>query len=147
MYEYMSGKLFKKLFIEDTLSLRSSGTIFLYLPQNRSPFVLLSPTYLTLMRFDCLLYLHFTKNAFCFEFLFTTRNLKYTYYIALVRWLNVSYFNYNLNAIIMFNELLCILASVEILINLYLYFCPILGVPYILLYAMLIFLNHYYGSA
>lgn len=143
----MSGQLFNKLLVEDTLSLRSSGTIFLHLPRNRSPFVLLSRTYLTLMCFDYPLYLHVNMNAFCFEFLFTTRNLKYTYYIAKVRWLNVSYFNYNLNAFIMFDALFCLLASIKTIINFYLCFYPILGVPYILLSTMLIFLNHYYGYA
>lgn len=146
MYECMSGQLFNMLLIVDTLSLRSSGTIFLHLPQNRSPFVLLSSKYSTLMRFDYyLLFVHVNKNAICLKFLVANRNLIYTYYIVKVRWLNVSYFNYNLNAFIMFNALFCLLVYVKILINLY--FCPILGVPYILLSAMLIFLNHYYGYA
>lgn len=147
MYEYMSGQLFNKLLIGDKLSLRSSGNIFLHLLQNRSPFVLLSRKYLTLRLFNYLLYFYTNRNAFCFEFLFITRNLKYTYYIAKVRWLNVSYSSYNLNAIIMFNALFCLLASVKIIFNIYLCFCPILGVPYILLSAMLIFINHYYGYA
>lgn len=139
----MSGQLFNKLLIKDSLSLRSSGNIFLHLPQNRSPFVPLSRTYLTLMRFDYLLYLNVNKNAF----LFTTRNLKYTYYIAKVRWLNVSHFNYNLNTIILSNVLFCSHASVKILIILYLCFISILGVPYILLSTILIFFNCYYGYA